>query len=102
MIPGLGRFLGRGHGNTLQYSYWENSMDRGAWQALRILEWVAISFSRGSSQLRDQTRVSCIAGGFFTTELPEKPNYIIYVTTEMNLKIIMLSGIRWTERAYTV
>ena len=31
----------------------------------RILEWVAIPFSRGSSQLRDQTRVSCIAGGFF-------------------------------------
>ena len=26
----------------------------------RILEWVAISFSRGSSQLRDQTPVSCI------------------------------------------
>ena len=32
----------------------------------RILEWVAISFSRGSSQLRDQTWVSCIAGRFFT------------------------------------
>ena len=29
----------------------------------RILEWVAISFSRGSSQPRDQTRVSHIAGG---------------------------------------
>ena len=28
----------------------------------RILEWVAISFSRGSSQPRDQTQVSCIAG----------------------------------------
>ena len=27
----------------------------------RILEWVAISFSRGSSQPRDQTRVSCIS-----------------------------------------
>ena len=27
----------------------------------RILEWVAISFSRGSSQPRDQTQVSCIA-----------------------------------------
>ena len=39
----------------------------------RILEWVAISFSRGSSQSRDQTWVSCIAGRFFTTELPEKP-----------------------------
>ena len=32
----------------------------------RILEWVAISFSRGSSQHRDQTWVSCIAGRFFT------------------------------------
>ena len=32
----------------------------------RILEWVAISFSRGSSWPRDRTRVSCIAGRFFT------------------------------------
>ena len=32
----------------------------------RILEWVAIPFSRGSSWPRDQTRVSCIAGRFFT------------------------------------
>ena len=31
-----------------------------------ILEWVAISFSKGSSQPRDQTRVSCTAGRFFT------------------------------------
>ena len=31
----------------------------------RILEWVAFSFSRGSSQPRDRTQVSCIAGGFF-------------------------------------
>ena len=32
----------------------------------RILEWVAYPFSRGSSQPRNQTWVSCIAGGFFT------------------------------------
>ena len=32
----------------------------------RILEWVAIPFSRGSSQPRDQTWVSCIVGRFFT------------------------------------
>ena len=32
----------------------------------RILECVAVSSSRGSSQLRDQTWVSCIAGSFFT------------------------------------
>ena len=32
----------------------------------RILERVAIPFSRGSSQPRNQTQVSCIAGRFFT------------------------------------
>ena len=42
----------------------------------RILEWVAISSSRGSSQPRDRTCVSCAscpAGGFFTTEPSGKP-----------------------------
>ena len=38
----------------------------GIFQA-RILEWAAISFSRGSSQPRDQTQVSCVADGFFIT-----------------------------------
>ena len=33
----------------------------------RILEWVAMSFSRGSSRPRDQTQVSCIVGRCFTT-----------------------------------
>ena len=33
----------------------------------RILEWVAVPFSRGFSQPRDQTQVSRIAGGFFTS-----------------------------------
>ena len=34
----------------------------------RILEWVAMPSSRRSSQLRDRTYVSCIAGRFFTAE----------------------------------
>ena len=41
----------------------------------RILEWVDISFSRGSSRLRDRTCISCvskIAGRFFTTEPMQK------------------------------
>ena len=45
-----------------------NPMDytvHGILQA-RILEWVAFSFSRGSSQPRDWTQVSSIAGRFFT------------------------------------
>ena len=32
-IPGLGRWLGEGNGNSLQYSCMENPMDRGAWWA---------------------------------------------------------------------
>ena len=33
-IPGLGRSLGGGHSNLLQYSCLDNPMDRGAWRAL--------------------------------------------------------------------
>ena len=38
----------------------------------RVLEWGAISFSRGSSQPRNQTPVSCIAGRFFFNRLSYK------------------------------
>ena len=49
---------------------------RGIFQA-RVLEWVAISFSRGSSQPRDQTQVSCIAGRCFTIwATREAPNHM--------------------------
>ena len=41
----------------------------------RILEWVAMPSSRGSSQPRDWTQVSCIAGRFFTTEVPGEALY---------------------------
>ena len=33
-IPGLERSPGGGNGNPLQYSYLENPMDRGVWQAM--------------------------------------------------------------------
>ena len=32
-VPGWGRAPGEGNGNPLQYSYLENPLDRGAWQA---------------------------------------------------------------------
>ena len=44
---------------------------RGILQA-RILEWVAIPFSRVSSQPRDQTLVSHIAGDSLPSEPPEE------------------------------
>ena len=39
----------------------------------RILEWVASPFSSGSSQPRNQIRVSCTAGRFLLAKLPGKP-----------------------------
>ena len=40
----------------------------------KILEWVAMPSFRGSSRSRNQTCISCFAGGFFTTEPPGKPS----------------------------
>ena len=59
----------------------------------RILEWVAYPFSRGSSPPRNQTRVSCIAGGFFTNWAIGKAHnmcvykcvYKVYIYCKFNL-----------------
>ena len=45
----------------------------------RILEWVAIAFSSGSSEPRDQTQVSHIAADSLPPEPPGKPQYLAYV-----------------------
>ena len=55
----------------------------------RILEWVAIFFSRGSSWLRNQTHVSCLSSGFFTTDPPGK--HSLSDTYIYSLKHIKLS-----------
>ena len=34
LAPGSGRSPGGGHGNPIQYSYLENSMDKGPWCAI--------------------------------------------------------------------
>ena len=57
--------------NLMDYSLPGSSV-HGISQA-RILEGIAISFSRGSSWPRDWTRFSCLAGRFFTTETLGKP-----------------------------
>ena len=46
LIPGSGRSLGGGHGNLLQYSYLENPMDIGAWQA------TVCRVAKGQTQLK--------------------------------------------------
>ena len=52
----------------------------------RILEWVAIPFSRGCSQPRGWTQVSCIAGIFFT---PEPPGSLILCVFYHNFKTVL-------------
>ena len=72
-----------------------DSRVRGILQA-RILEWVAVPFSRGSSQPRDRTQVSCIAGGFCTTGPLGKPRFFVYIPKSFfffNVKIFSLSPI---------
>ena len=63
-----------------------SSAVHGIFQAI-ILQWVAISFSRGSSWLRDWTHVSCLAGGFFSTEPPGKSFHL--AIRGMQIKTIM-------------
>ena len=58
-------------------------------------EWVAISSSRGSSQSRDWTQVSCvfcIAGGFFTTEPPGKLHYSNEVVFYWGMYVVLLNN----------
>ena len=65
-------------------------LSMGIFQA-RILEWVAISFSRVSSRPRDQTWVSHIAGRIFT----------IWATREAHIQQIVLENmifLKWTEK----
>ena len=62
----------------------------GIFQA-RILKWVAISFSRGSSQPREQTHVSFIAGRFFTAKSPGNSNFpLVIYSAHVNACISVL------------
>ena len=52
----------------------------------RILEWVAFPFSRVSSQPRNQTGVSCIAGGFFTSWATKEDQNFTKTCKKNNMK----------------
>ena len=66
----------------------------------KILEWVAISFSRGWSQPRDQTGVSYIAGGLFTAESLGSPlrEYLSRKRYTLNTQNSYLWRLRVQER----
>ena len=61
----------------------------------KIVEWAAVPSSRESSWSRDQTHiswVSCIAGVFFTTELPGKP-----ISTQYILAIKLIAAFSYSS-----
>ena len=51
-IPGLGRSLGEGNGNPLQYSCVKDPLDRGAW-------WIAVPGVEESDLTERRARMSC-------------------------------------------
>ena len=61
----------------------------------RILEWVTISSSRGSSQPRNWTSISCIAGIFFTIAPPGKPLVDVVL---MVFPVVMYRCESWTTK----
>ena len=58
------------------------------WGSPRVLEWVAYPFSRGSSQARNWTGISCIAGGFFTSWATREALHTLY--TNCKFLVLML------------
>ena len=67
----------------------------------RILEWVAVSSSRGASRPWDRRRVSCVSyidGGFFTAEPLEKLNkyfttyYLLGTVSSLFCSLILATG----------
>ena len=78
----------------------------GIFQA-RVLEWVAISFSRASSQPRDRTRVSLIVGRHFTvwatSEVrpfygdPKAPDNTLPCLTSLLLSLTPTCGCWWSR-----
>ena len=67
----------------------------------KILEWVAISFSNGSSQHKDQIHISCLAEGCFMTEPPGKPNtrkVLKQNCLSITWNIIQVNRVPWIAR----
>ena len=66
----------------------------------RVLEWIAYPFSRGSSQARNWTRISCIAGRFFTSWATREALHTLY--TNCKFLVLMLYfgylGLPWWLR----
>ena len=62
----------------------------------RILKWVAIPFSKGSSQARDRTQVSCTEADSLPTEPPERSLHSVYICHNF-IKLYILNKYTWLD-----
>ena len=75
---------------------------RGNFQA-RILEWVAVPSSKGSSPPRDQTHASCMGRQILASEPPGKPQTIYYFSSkaESELKGLTVCAVCGDRACYS-
>ena len=73
-------------------------LSMGIFQA-RILEWVAMPFSKGSSQPKDQTLVSCIAGRLYQLSYKGSPNQVY---CNIKQKVFFLMLLPWVQHTMRI
>ena len=115
-MPGFGRSPGGGHGNPLQYSYLENPMDRGAWQAaVRRVTQSWTQLKQLSPQTRQLFRISlsflflCFLSSSISylcmaSAIPRMKNWRMSLLNVLHWTIpwLMLSRVRPFETPWTV
>ena len=63
----------------------------------RILEWVVVPFSRGSSQPSGRTQVSCIAADSLPAEPPVKPNGTGVTSLSLLQQMFLTQELNWVS-----
>ena len=82
--------------SVVSSSLWRHGLDSPGILQARILEWGAFPFSRESSQPRDRTQVSHIAGRFFTpAEPPGKPKNTGVSSLSLLWGIFLIQELNW-------
>ena len=84
------------------YALWVDSYCLSHEGSLRILEWVAYPFSRGSSQPRNWTGVSCTADRFFTSWATREAQIMAYHSTNTNMVFHLLELLEVPSTVWTV